>query len=119
MYNIVKIGDKQIPMQSMASVDVYFRNIFHADPYQLQTEGADKPGAMVDFHIKMAFVMAKFAELHDRKKMSQLNEDSFIEWLEQFDRMDLLNALESVMLTYNGQQITTSEAKKNNEEPTE
>lgn len=116
MYNIVTIGDKAVPMLAMASVDVYYRNIFHEDPFKFQTDHSDDPGAMVDFHIRMAFVMAKFAELKDRKEMAKLNEDSFIDWLDQFSRWDLISALEDVMKTYNGQTLTTSEAKKNNEE---
>lgn len=119
MFNEVKIGSKVVPMLSMSSVDVYYRNVFHEDPIKLQADASNDPGAMVTFYIKMAFIMAKFAEFHDRKKMATLNEDSYIEWLDQFDRMDMMNALEDVMLTYNGQMVTTSEAKKNNDEQTE
>jgi hypothetical protein len=119
MYNEVKIGNINVPMLCMASADVYYRNVFHEDPIKIQAESSDNAGAMVTFYTKMGFILAKFAELKDRKEMLKLNEDSFIEWLDQFDHSDLMGALEGVMLTYNGQLITTSEAKKNNEEPTE
>ena len=39
MYNLVKIGEKTVPMMSMASTDLYYRNIFHED--------AIKPGQNV------------------------------------------------------------------------
>lgn len=116
MYNEVKIGNKTVPMLCMASCDIYYRNIFHEDPIKLQAANGDDAGSMITFYSQMAFVLAKFAELKDRKRMSELNEDSFIEWLDQFDHSDLMNALEDVMKTYNGQQVTTSEAKKNNGE---
>lgn len=119
MYNEVKIGDKVVPMLSMASVDIYYRNIFHEDPIKLQAANGDDAGSMINFYTRMAFVLAKFAELKDRKKMSELNEDKYIEWLDQFDHADLMDSLESVMKTYNGQQVTTSEAKKNNGEQTD
>ena len=119
MYNLVKIGDKQIPMLSMASVDVYFRNVFHEDPIKLQTSAASDAGDMINFHLKMGFIMAKYAELHDRKKMAQLNEESYLDWLDCFERMELLEAMEQIQQTYNGQMLTTSEAKKNNEEQTD
>lgn len=117
MFNNVKIGDRIVPMLAMASSDVYYKNVFHEDPLKLQAENSEDPGKMVAFHMRMAFIIAKYAELHDRKEMAKLNEDSYIDWLDQFDRMDLIDALEDVMMTYNGQALQSSEAKKNNEEP--
>lgn len=117
MYNIVKIGDKAVPMLSMASVDVYYRNIFHEDPIRLQTDENSDAGSMVNFFLRMGFVMAKFAELKDRKEMLKLNEDSFLDWMDGLERSDLINALTDVQATYEGQSIASAEAKKNTEEP--
>lgn len=119
MFNNVKIGDRIVPMLAMASADVYYKNVFHEDPLKAQTVSTDDVGGLINFHMRMAFIMAKYAELHDRKEMAKLNEDSYLDWLDQFDRMDLMNALEDVMMTYNGQMLTSSEAKKNNEEPSD
>lgn len=119
MYNEVKIGNINVPMLCMASSDVYYRNIFHEDPIKLQAAFGDDAGAMINFYSKMAFVLAKYAELKDRKEMLKLNEDSYAEWLDQFDHSEFMDALEGVMLTYNGQSITTAEAKKNNVEQTD
>lgn len=118
MYNIVRIGDRDVPMLSMASVDIYYRNIFHEDAIKLQTKEQDE-GDIINFVCRMAFVMAKFAELKDRKEMNKLNEDMFIEWLDGFERTDFLNALVDVRLTYEGQSITQSDAKKKDVEPTD
>ena len=119
MYNIVKIGNRDVPMLSMASVDVYYKHIFHEDPIALQVSEDQNVGAMLNFTMRMGFVMAKFAELKDRKEMLKLNEDSFLEWMDEFERNELIEALPHVQMTYEGQSITKSEAKKNNEEPTE
>lgn len=116
MYNLIKIGDKIVPMKAMASVDLYYRNIFHEDAIKLQAANPDE-GDLINFFCKMAFVMAKFAE--GREQMSKLNEDSYLEWMEQFERVDFLNALVDVRLTYEGQQVTSSDAKKKDESPTE
>lgn len=116
MYNEVKIGSRTVPMLSMASVDVYYREIFHEDPIKLQVTENQDPGAMYDFTMKMGFVMAKFAETKDRKEMLKLSLFDYLDWLDQFDRMDIANALEDVQKTYNGQSITTANAKKNNAE---
>ena len=118
MYNVVKIGDKDVPMLAMASVDIYYRNIFHEDPIKLQTKDPDE-GDLINFVLKMAFVMAKFAELKDRKEMNKLNEDSFLDWLDGFERADLLNALVDARLTYEGQSITVADAKKKEEKQTD
>ena len=115
MYNVVKIGDKDVPMLSMASVDIYYRNIFHKDAIKLQSDGLDE-GDLINFVMEMGFVMAKFAELKDRKEMAKLNEDAFLDWLDGFERADYLNALVDVRMTYEGQSVTASEAKKNTAE---
>ena len=116
MYNIVKIGDKDVPMLSMASVDIYYRSIFHRDALKTQVNTVDEADS-VNFVQEMAFVMAKFAELKDRKEMLKLNEDSYLEWLDQFERVDLINALPDAQKTYEGQMLETADAKKNTGAP--
>lgn len=116
MYSEIKIGEKTVPMLAMASVDLYYRNIFHEDAIKLQTRKDIDEGDLINFVMKMGFVMAKFAELKDRKEMNKLNEELYLEWLDQYERADYLNALGDIRLTYEGQSITTTEAKKNEEE---
>ena len=118
MYNIVKIGEKAVPMLSMASVDIYYRNIFREDPIKLQASTTDE-GDIINFVYKMGFVMAKFAELKDRKEMAKLTEGDYLDWLDGFERADYLNALLDIRLTYEGQTLTSADAKKNTDEPSE
>lgn len=115
MFNNVKIGERMVPMMAMASCDVYYRNIFHEDAIKLQTKKDLDEGDLVNFIMKMGFVMAKFAELKDRKEMNKLNEDNYLDWLDQFDRAEYLSALGDVRLTYEGQAVTVSDAKKKDE----
>lgn len=119
MYNVVKIGTVEVPMLSMASVDLYYRQIFHEDPVKLQTAENPDGGDFINFVVKMGFVMAKFAETKSRKEMMKLNEDAFIDWLDQFDRADYLDALADIRMTYDGQQLTDADAKKNSDESSE
>lgn len=116
MYNVVKIGGKDVPMLAMASADVYYRQIFHEDPIKLQANKDMDEGDLINFVMKMGFVMAKFAELRNRKEMAKLNEDAFLDWLDQFERLDYLSALADVRMTYEGQAVTTADAKKNTDE---
>lgn len=115
MYNTVKIGERMVPMMAMASCDVYYRNIFHEDAIKLQTKKDLDEGDLVNFIMKMGFVIAKFAELKDRKEMNKLNEDNYLDWLDQFDRAEYLSALGDVRLTYEGQAVTVSDSKKKEE----
>lgn len=119
MYNEIKIGKQTVPMLAMASIDVYYRNTFHEDPVKLQTAKDLDEGDLINFIEKMGFVMAKFAETKNRKEMMKLNEDAFLDWLDQFERADYLEALGDIRLTYEGQMVTAADAKKNNEEPTD
>jgi hypothetical protein len=49
MFDVVKIGDKDVPMLAMASVDVFYRNIFHDDPIIAQTRNQDEGSAILFF----------------------------------------------------------------------
>ena len=117
MYNVVKIGEKDVPMLCMASCDVYYRQIFHEDCIKLQSKSDFDEGDLINFVQRMGFVMAKFAELKDRKEMLKLTEDSFLDWLDQFERSDYLAALGDVRMTYEGQSLTEADAKKKDEAP--
>lgn len=118
MFNVIKIGDKSVPMLAMASVDYYFAHTFHEDAMKAQIKAEDEADS-INFVIRMAFIMAKFAEVKTRKGMLELNEESFLDWLDQFDRLDLINALPDVQATYNGQLVSQADAKKNNDEQSE
>ena len=117
MFNTVKIGAEDVPMLSMASVDLYYRQIFHEDPIALQA--GDKPmseGEAISFYCRMGFVMAKFADLKKRGEMLKLNEDAFFDWMDSFERPDLLSSLGDIRDTYEGQALTASNAKKKDAE---
>lgn len=112
MYDIVQIGEKDVPMLAMATVDIYYRHVFGEDPLVIQTrENPDMADAFRLFQ-QMGFIMAKFAETKSRKDMLKLNEESYLEWLEQFERNDLIAALPDIRAVYDGEKRTASEEKK-------
>ena len=93
MYGVVKIGDKEVPMLAMASVDVYYKRIFGEDPLKMQIkEGFDSADA-VELFQRRGFVMAKFAKLKVRKEMLKLTEDNYLDWLDGFERSALIDAV--------------------------
>ena len=108
MYNVIKVGEKEVPMLAMASTDLYYKRIFREDAIKMQAKEMDE-GDLINFVMKVGFVMAKQAEKAD---MKTLNEDSFIEWMDGFDRTDYINSLPDIRLTYEGQKVPSSDEKK-------
>ena len=113
MYAKVKIGNEEIPMMAMASTDHYFKNTFGEDPMKKMTDPNLEVSEMVDVVMKLGFIMTKFAQLKKRKEMLKLNEDAYYEWLDRFQREDLVNddVLVAIQDVYQGNNETTSEAK--------
>lgn len=111
MYSVVKIGEQAVPMLAMASVDVFYKHIFREDPVKIQASADFDSATAIDLFTKMAFVMAKYAELKATSEMKKLNEDAFIDWLCQFDRSELYTALPDIRNVYEGQKVGSSSAK--------
>ena len=116
MFQNVKIGSQEVPMLPLASVDVFYLHIFHEDPIKIQMRKDFDEGDVFDLTQKMGFVMAKYAELKDRKAMLKLNEDNYLEWLEQFDRAEYMAALPDIRATYEGQNLTVASEKKSEDQ---
>lgn len=118
MFKVVKIGEKEVPMLAMASVDIYYKHIFGKDPLKEQTKEDADGTDMMELVMKMGFVMAKFAELRSRSKMLALTEDDYVDWIEQFERADLLDLdkLTEIQNVYEGNKETNSESKKKEEQ---
>ena len=114
MFNKIKIGEKEIGFMAYAGCDIFFRQIFHEDPTRIQFSDPDAADG-IWFMQRMGFVMAMCAE-KPLAEMKKLNEDAFLEWMCGFDRMDLINALPDIRATYEGQLVSTSEAKKNTDQ---
>ena len=109
MFATVTIGDKPVNMLCLASTNIYFNKIFGVDPIASKLTPADG----IDFATKMAFVMAKQAELQsDRAAMLRLNEGDFIDWLDKFEATDLQMALEDALNVYRADAKSSSEPKK-------
>lgn len=118
MFNKIKIGEKEIGFAAYAGCDIFYRQIFHEDPTALQyAPDFDEP-KMIGFIQRMGFVMAMLAE-KPLAEMRKLNEDAFVEWMCGFDRADYMAALPDIRATYEGQMLTTSDAKKNTDQPSE
>lgn len=107
MYREVKLGSHTIPMVANAATVIRYRQIFGKD-LLLAFAKADTE---MTFTGELAFVMAKQAEKAD---MSRLNVESYIEWAEQFDALDLFaqESSEAIVDLFSSQQKTVVKEKK-------
>lgn len=112
MYDVVKIGEKEVPMLAMASVDLYYKAIFGEDAIKAQISEDENSPTALEIITKMGFIMAKFAECKSRKEMLKLNAGDCFEWLDGFDRGEFLEAIGDIRRVYNGEKVTDSEEKK-------
>lgn len=106
MFKEVKIGNTIVPMESNGATPIRYRKTFHSDIVSTFSNSKDIDEISLR---QLAYIMAKAAEKAD---MNRLNEDDFIEWVSQFENMDMMNAFEDVITVYLGDNDVTSKAKK-------
>ena len=110
MYGEIKVGEKTIEVKATGTTPVHYNQIFHADFFeQTQNMGENGTGLTIDVFMRLAFVMMKQAE---GKDMSKVNEGQFYKWLDDFEPMDLPNAMPDIVDFYMGNTKGTAKAKK-------
>lgn len=109
MYKEIKIGEKVVPMLSNGATPIRYRQLFHKDLLNSFTSDGNKVTLVAEDVPELAYILAMSAE---KKDMSTLNMESYIEWLEQFEAMDILMSSEQIYAVYFGNMMTTSEPKK-------
>lgn len=110
MFKVITIGDVPVEMKATGSTVIRYKQIFHRDYFRdiNDSDIADR----IDVFTRMGFVMAKQAEGAD---MGKLNEDSFIDWLDQFDPLDVESATDQIMLFFAGSEKQSVNPKKETE----
>ena len=116
LFSTIKIGDTPVRVCTASSINLCYYNIFHHDFMKAMTDEEGMPTTAV---MQMAFVMAKFGELGNRKAVSKLTTEDFGDWLDQFDNGDLLQALQQFEELYMASNGGTVDSKKNSVEPNE
>ena len=119
MYQEIKVGSTTVPMLANGATPIRFRMVFKKDLIATFHNSEDNTASASECIPELAFIMAKAAEAQqkkDGKLMSLLNQETFIEWLEQFEPLDLLEASDQIIELYAGNQVTTAKAKKNEDQ---
>lgn len=112
MYKEIKIGDKTIPMLANAATPIRYKMIFHKDILKAlkSINNDDLDTASIG---ELAFMMSMQSEAQSGKvKLSELNFDKYLEWLEQFNPLDIEMSAEDIVNLYSADAETSSEPKK-------
>lgn len=114
MYKEIKLGEKIVPMIANAATALRYKQVFGKEMMgEFQDIEKDTVKGMNALP-ELTFIMAKAAEAKEGKAdMNKLNQEIYIEWLEQFDPMDIPDAASDIVDLYMGNTKTTSEPKKN------
>lgn len=102
----VNIGNTEVEMAANAATPFIYKQAFHEDLLvELQAKDPSP-----DLFLKLGYIMAKQAELPTVELM-KLKDDGFLEWAEQFEFMDFVNASSDIASIYTHQTERTSVPK--------
>lgn len=114
MLKTVQVGEKDLNLLANAATPIRYKMVFGEDLMvafnQINSEKRDT-GEILDITSQLAYIMNCQAE-YDKKALSQISKESYIEWLEDFGSMDFVNASEQIINTYLGTTGTSSAPKK-------
>ena len=113
MYKEIVIGagehQKTIGFLSNGATPLFYKQVFKNDLLQMLTGGGQMEIAS-DKIPELAFIMAKQAEKAD---MTKVNYNGFVDWLSQFEPLDLVIKSTEIADVYIGDSMTSVEPKKN------
>ena len=113
MYKEIVIGagenPKTIGFLSNGVTPLFYKQVFKTDLLQMLTDSGDMEIAG-DKIPELAYIMAKQAEKAD---MSKANYEGYIEWLSQFEALDIVLKAAEIANVYISDSLTSVEPKKN------
>lgn len=113
MFKNIEIGGITVPMLANGATPIRYRHVFHKDIITEFQQAQDDYSKVVNSMPELAFIMAMQAKAQDGAiDLNLLNEDKYLEWVEQFGAMDLPMASEQIINLYLGNNATSSEPKK-------
>lgn len=111
MQKSIMIGDVEVAMRASAATAIRYRNTFHGDIMKelMEMNPEQIDSSVIEKIQKLAFIMAKSAE---GANMTTLTEDDYLEWLDQFDSLEMMQASKDIVSIYLGGKVSESELKK-------
>ncbi len=108
MRGTIIFGDKPVELVANGATPVLYKRVFRRD-FLSSANKADN----MDIYVELAFIMAKQAEKPMSELMNGLKYEDYLEWVENFEAMDIITKVTDVFALYQGQAVQTSVLKKN------
>lgn len=105
MFKKITIDGKEVELAANAATPFRFKQVFHKELFSILGNEQKAESEGVEAVTQLAYIMAKQAEKAD---MSKLNEDGFLEWLEDFGPMAFVNGAEEILNAYMESTIGTA-----------
>ena len=100
-------GGKSVELVANGATPVLYKRVFRHD----FLNSANKQDDM-DVYAELAFIMAKQAEKPLTELINALKYEDYLEWIENFGAMDLVEKATDIFTLYQGQAMQTSVSKK-------
>ena len=107
MRGTIDFGGKPVELVANGATPVLYKRVFRRD----FLNSANKTDDM-DIYVELAFVMAKQAEKPLPELINSLKYEDYLEWVEGFGAMDVVEKVTDIFALYQGQAVQTSVSKK-------
>lgn len=111
MQRDIEIGDKTVAMRANAATAYRYRQVFKGDLLTELVARQNNPNdpEYIELIQRLGYILAAAAE---GKDMNTLSEVDYVDWLENFEAVELMEALPKIMEVYIGNKVQKSTPKK-------
>lgn len=107
MRGTINFGERPVELVANGATPVLYKRVFRRD----FLNSANKQDDM-DVYVELAFIMAKQAEKPLTELINSLKYEDYLEWIESFGAMDVVEKVTDIFALYQGQAMQTSTSKK-------
>ena len=107
MRGTIDFGGKSVELVANGATPVLYKRVFRRDFLSSANKADD-----MDVYVELAFIMAKQAEKPLPELINSLKYEDYLEWVEGFGAMDIVEKVTDIFALYQGQAVQTSVSKK-------
>ena len=107
MRGTIEFGGKTVELVANGATPVLYKRVFRRDFLSSANKADD-----MDVYVELAFIMAKQAEKPMAELINSLKYEDYLEWIENFGAMDIVEKVTDIFALYQGQAMQTSVSKK-------
>ena len=107
MRGTITFGKTPVELVANGATPVLYKRVFRRDFLSSANKADD-----MDIYVELAFIMAKQAEKPMAELINSLKYEDYLEWVEGFGAMDVVEKVTDIFALYQGQAMQTSVTKK-------